>query len=310
MKALWLSLLLFLGGRVERIIGDEEKMQEFRVYEINDEGSEDDDGWGPRVIKPKGKNVKAKAKKPTMNEKEIQNVWTNEVYPAIKDGNVEKIKLWLDKGFDVEATAVIDVRRLGYTPLVQSVVHSQPNVLELLLMHGADPEIRTIWNTSPLSIAVFIKSNQPIEPAKKIIDLLLEYGVDINGRVEDGWTALFYAARIRNLHLIQYLLSKGADPSILETFNSEAPHESNTIFRDYLDHALARSNPTWPDCWPKKPDAENCKIVHEWTKEQILLRNLARNNSQLENATNKNNQSVHLTNDSSQVKYFPPPALA
>jgi len=58
-----------LGGRVERIIGDEEKMQEFRVYEINDEGSEDDDGWGPRVIKPKGKNVKAKAKKPTMNEK-------------------------------------------------------------------------------------------------------------------------------------------------------------------------------------------------------------------------------------------------
>jgi ankyrin repeat protein len=48
------------------------------------------------------------------------------------------------------------------------------------------------------------------------LELLLEYGVELNFRFEGGLTLLAYAVRNRYLIAVEKLLSKGADPNICD----------------------------------------------------------------------------------------------
>merc|ERR1719197_2407190 len=57
---------------------------------------------------------------------------------------------------------------------------------------------------------------------------------------------LFHAARARNLKIIDQLLAAGANETIRETFNNEAPGEGP--LRDYVDHAALRSRADWAEC--------------------------------------------------------------
>jgi ankyrin repeat protein len=71
-------------------------------------------------------------------------------------------------------------------------------------------------------------------PSTAILDLLIQHGADVNAKVSgtksysmrisyrapanaanEGLTALHAAARNGNLEMVRYLLSKGADPSVL-----------------------------------------------------------------------------------------------
>lgn len=249
-----------------------EEMHDVQVVEMFKDEPEESEGWGPRVLKPRGSNAKATAVKGTMPAKQQNRVW-KEMEQAIKSG--ESVESYFDDGFDIEGAEVYDIRRLGYTPLVTAIVHRHPALVKQMLDRGADPDLRTIWLTSPLSTAAFCKIDDPVatDACIEIIDLLLEYGADIDGRIDDGWTALFVAARNRNLRIVDHLLAKGADTSIVETFNNKDQAQETGIFRDYLDHALLRSDPEWPDCKRGKPSVKgNCNRVYEWAKAKIAER--------------------------------------
>ena len=49
---------------------------------------------------------------------------------------------------------------------------------------------------------------------RKVVDLLLESGADINLQVEAGHTPLMWAAKRNHMDMLVYLLERGADPSL------------------------------------------------------------------------------------------------
>jgi ankyrin repeat protein len=175
-------------------------------------------------------------------------------------GNLETMKLLLDKGADVNAGnrrkstplfwalhdeaktrlllsrgADVNARSVdGRTPLYQAA--SLPNavaVLRLLLEKGANPNARTLNGMTPL-----------IAAARTNIDslrFLLDAKVDVNARNAAGGTALMAAAATGNPLSVRLLLDKGADPNLRTKRNESALADAATAGNEQtvkllLDH--------------------------------------------------------------------------
>ena len=74
----------------------------------------------------------------------------------------------------------------GRTSLVYAVVTSE-EILRLLLLYGADPNIPDNNKRTPLMLAALDVGTEP-----GIMEALIEYGADINAQDEDGMTALLW----------------------------------------------------------------------------------------------------------------------
>jgi ankyrin repeat protein len=105
-------------------------------------------------------------------------------------------------------------KTLGWTPLMHATVIKNIKVVELLLTHQADVNIRNYAGESALLLS--------IDKNRDITDLLLKNGSDINVYSEDVYvrmtrtpliTPLSIAACLKNFALVNYLLQKGADPN-------------------------------------------------------------------------------------------------
>jgi ankyrin repeat protein len=73
---------------------------------------------------------------------------------------------------------------------------------------------------SALSFAVLVPGG---------LELLLEYGVELNFRFEGGLTLLAYAVKNRNLFAVEKLLSKGVDPNIYDDSGALPVHMQHII---------------------------------------------------------------------------------
>jgi ankyrin repeat protein/mono/diheme cytochrome c family protein len=149
-------------------------------------------------------------------------------------GNLETVKLLLDKGAKINATnrrsstplhwaihdeskvrlllergAAVNAKQVeGRTPLFQSAVLANGNpVLRLLLEKGADPSIATLTGQTPLMAAA---TRGDVEALR----LLIEKGADVNARNGAGETALMLAATNGNPVAVRFLLQKGADAKV------------------------------------------------------------------------------------------------
>lgn len=80
-------------------------------------------------------------------------------------------------------------------------------------------EVVTIFDATPLCVAI---SKGDFELVKKLV----EYGADVNGKIQRGTTPLMMAARYSNVDITRFLLSKGAKLNIED-------NEGHTA----LDHA-------------------------------------------------------------------------
>jgi ankyrin repeat protein len=131
----------------------------------------------------------------------------SEFIDAAYDKNLKKLSDYLAHGMDV------NVRDLsGYTALAVAATTFNAPLAELLLQHGANPNIPTNHNSSPLTI-IFSDHYYENNPARiKIADLLFKTGADVDHKGSQGDTALIRT--MQNSSYVQLLLQKGACPNI------------------------------------------------------------------------------------------------
>lgn len=93
----------------------------------------------------------------------------------------------------------------GTTPLFYATDHGRPDLVRLLLQHGAKPNMGMSGEKSPLHHAI---AHHQFE----IASLLLQFNADPNLKDADGNTPLMIAAKAGDLMIASLLLEKGANP--------------------------------------------------------------------------------------------------
>eukprot|EP01007_Sphenomonas_quadrangularis_P000541 NODE_1389_length_889_cov_272.119048_g1146_i0.p1 GENE.NODE_1389_length_889_cov_272.119048_g1146_i0~~NODE_1389_length_889_cov_272.119048_g1146_i0.p1 ORF type:complete len:201 (-),score=28.41 NODE_1389_length_889_cov_272.119048_g1146_i0:246-848(-) len=127
------------------------------------------------------------------------------LFHAIVQGDVDQAQMLL-----VEAAADVNSsNQVGETPCHIAAMRGVPAMLELLLSHGANPNISTkkeFGSVTPLIVATK-------EGKYRVAETLLNNHADPNIADAQGFTPLHYAARQGNLELSKLLIVNGANVS-------------------------------------------------------------------------------------------------
>lgn len=143
-------------------------------------------------------------------------------------------------------------RRGGTGPLMVAAMNHDHAAMEALIEHGAEVDLRNAFRMTPLmvasgmtgagsgSAAAAAGNAAATDRTLKTIDILLAAGADINaqitdsrtktavivsyvqGRDQEGRTALMAAAERGNERLVRHLLERGADPSLRDASGKTA----------------------------------------------------------------------------------------
>lgn len=126
----------------------------------------------------------------------------NALKKAISMSKFDIVKYLIEQGADINAK---DNR--GISILISSLRH--PKLLELILKSGANVNTITAKGKTPL-ITTIIDPNVKDKERLNIINILLEYGTDINQITYEGGSALSYAIKRRNRSTVNFLLEHNA----------------------------------------------------------------------------------------------------
>ena len=112
----------------------------------------------------------------------------------------------------------------GSLALYLAVNREDPDIVELLLNHGAYPNGKVDEGDTPLHSAIPVNSYRP--PDTGVIQLLLEKGADVNAKNDSGNTPLHKAMELPYLDIVQLLLEWGADASALDDDGNTPLHKA------------------------------------------------------------------------------------
>ena len=193
----------------------------------------------------KAKPMELKYRKLTNNERDSEgvtrgNIFGKPLHAAIHVANwhisdqfiavhIDRIRVitsLLAHGADVDGRISMEEPRwsgaryrrhlAGATPLLLAAKSADVEVMRLLLAHGADPNIPTEENITPLMAAAGIAwaSNQDRASDAQVLEavtlLVEEQGADVNAVSDLGETAMHAAAYRGANSVVQYLFDKGA----------------------------------------------------------------------------------------------------
>jgi len=145
--------------------------------------------------------------------------------PVLQDaalrGGFEIVKCLIENGANVTAQD-----SEGYTALHRAMLTYQLNVVEYLLQHGADIELRGgPRQETPLHVAA--------RKGKYMVKLLVNNGADLNAVDRAGYTALHKSMMAGKIGIAQYLIEKGADVNI-----KGGPEEKTVLGLIKYDNAI------------------------------------------------------------------------
>ncbi|MBK9014080.1 MAG: ankyrin repeat domain-containing protein [Saprospiraceae bacterium] len=144
-----------------------------------------------------------------------QNTFDTPLLCAIWGGKPENVKWLIEHGADV------NYRTEDLSALTQAVSGGNASIVKMLLEKGVDVNAKFTLDHEdcyfcPISITpIFYLSREP-KPDKKIIDLLIKHGANINYVCEGAYTVL---DEVNDVETANYLLQKGAT---IETKNTSA----------------------------------------------------------------------------------------
>ncbi|CAG0888759.1 unnamed protein product [Cyprideis torosa] len=105
------------------------------------------------------------------------------------------------------------------TALHIAAYKAQPDIISLLLQHGAQVDEEDEWERTPLLLAIrYFFSSSEEERGRQCVKILLEAGADVRHCDPDGNDALHYASRNGLLHIAEHLLT--VDPCLCLVKNS------------------------------------------------------------------------------------------
>ena len=108
----------------------------------------------------------------------------------------------------------------GATPFWRAAQASDVESMRLLLAAGADPDLATFDETTPLMVAAGIgwrgnfSQNAP-DSWMRAVHFLSEIGADVNATDTNGYTALHGAAALGDQEMVEFLVARGAKVDIL-----------------------------------------------------------------------------------------------
>ena len=103
------------------------------------------------------------------------------------------------------------------TALMRAAYSADLELVQLLLDHGADPDVRSSDNETPLLAAAGhgwidgYSQGKSFAERLAVLELLVELGADVNWADDAGITPLMVAANMGDVAIIQYLVDQGAD---------------------------------------------------------------------------------------------------
>jgi len=159
------------------------------------------------------KNRIAKMMLEKASKSDIEN-WAKEkrfdqmLCDAAYNGNLEMCELLLKAGANVNGEGTFS------TALQTASMYNHPEIVKLLLEHGAETDHKDFKGNTSLILAA---SEGNIE----IVKMLLAHGADIQAKNNGGWTALMQAALFGRMETMKYLLEHGANA------NDKAESERN-----------------------------------------------------------------------------------
>ena len=135
-----------------------------------------------------------------------------ELFAAVIRGDKESVGRLLDNGLvDVNA---VDSNHL--TALHYAAMHARPNLITLLIRHGADVDAYdTKGGFTPIHWVV-INSNPGMSDEERVDECLVELvkgGCNVNSKDFNQATPLHFAARTDNKAIVDSLMRLGADPN-------------------------------------------------------------------------------------------------
>lgn len=123
---------------------------------------------------------------------------------AVTVRNHRIIEMLAEQGADVN----VEEPSTGLTPMIAAAVAGDTGTIEVLMRHEATINVQNCKGISPLAAAVISKRMQTAE-------WLMEKAVaEVDLKLKDGWTALFFAVSRNNAKAARLLIEKGADPNV------------------------------------------------------------------------------------------------
>jgi ankyrin repeat protein len=127
------------------------------------------------------------------------------ILEAAAAGRAERVRELLD----ADEAALGERTPEGFTPLGLAAFLGGPEVVRVLLEHGADPDddADNEFGIRPVNAAAAANDHETMR-------LLLEAGADPDPQQKGGFTPLHSAAHTDDVEMARLLLEHGADPSI------------------------------------------------------------------------------------------------
>ncbi|MGY9105327.1 MAG: ankyrin repeat domain-containing protein, partial [Alphaproteobacteria bacterium] len=112
---------------------------------------------------------------------------------------------------------------IGASPLLLAAATPDPEMMKLFYEAGADPQLATEVNLTPLMMAAGLSRGQDyteeeMGPALEAVRLLIEWGADVNAANDDGLTAMHGAATNGANEIVRYLVEHGATIDVYDGY--------------------------------------------------------------------------------------------